>query len=229
MGAIVGLNSEEDLNEGIGSSKPSAQVHVNERADRERILKTQQAMSSVLETLSNQSRNPNAANSEAAERARRLISEAVVLESGSGVNPAWEAVKLGLGVEDAQNQKIQNAIVKIEQSQKEISLLLDLSKELKKYNGKELSETAKKILNELKQNGIDLLQDEKTRFTKDEVKNLESLIGPQIEQRKSGIHIGFTTKIQPLLQNIATIMEILKNILRNQERLIDKANRLPGH
>jgi uncharacterized protein YhaN len=140
---------------------------------------------------------------------------------------AWESVKAGLAKEELTNRQINEYIKEAEECQKTIDLLLDFSTELTmmKEDQKEMSEKMRDLMAELKVRGIDLGDD----FSKEKVSELKTLVNGKIDNMRSQLQILFTTKIQTLIQQIGTIMEIMKDIIRNNGRLVSAANRLPGH
>ncbi len=144
-------------------------------------------------------------------------------------NLAWEAVKAGLAKERLSNEQLNTHIKEAEKIQKDIDLLLDFSAELTahKDESKELSEKAKALLAQLKERGIDLWKGE--GLNKEKISELKSLTSGQVDKLRSNLQIIFTTKIQFLIQAIGAIMESLKDIIRNNNKLISTINRLPGH
>lgn len=146
-------------------------------------------------------------------------------------NLAWESIKLGLAKEKLVNDQLNGHIQAAEKHQKEIDLLLDFSAELtahKKGEG-EMSEKMKSLLAELKERGIDLWKSEEMTLNEERVSDLKSLTNAQVDKLRSNLQIIFTTKIQTLIQSIGAIIETLKDIIRNNTKLINAANRLPGH
>jgi hypothetical protein len=122
-------------------------------------------------------------------------------------------------------------IKKAEEHQKDIDLLLDFSSELTamKEDQKEMSEKLKTILGQLKERGIDLWKSEDQTLSKEKISELKSLSSAQVDKLRSNLQILFTTKIQVLVQAIGAILECVKDIIRNNSRLVSAANRLPGH
>lgn len=145
-------------------------------------------------------------------------------------NLAWEAIKAGLEKEKITNQKINEHIRDAQKIQKEIDLLLDLSAELTahKEGAKEPSVKMKALLEELKELGIELWKGEDKGLTPEKISEIKSLSSAQIDKLRSNLQIIFSTKIQVMIQTIGSIMETLKEIIRNNSRLISTANRLPG-
>ncbi len=146
-------------------------------------------------------------------------------------NLAWEALKAGLAKEKMTNDQLSRHIQAAEKSQKDIDLLLDFSAELTAYkdDAKQMSEKMKDLLAQLKERGIDLWKGEDKNLTKEKISELKSLSSSQVDKLRSNLQILFTTKIQVLIQSIGAIMDVLKDIIRNNTKLINAANRLPGH
>lgn len=163
-------------------------------------------------------------------RLEGLISDLAAAQTHSFPNLAWEAVKAGLAKEELTNRQLNDHIKQAEKHQKDIDLLLDFSAELTAYKeDTEMPESMKTKLNELKERGIDLWKSNETKLSKDKISQLKSLSSSQVDKSRSNLQIIFTTKIQSLVQSIGAIMETLKDIIRNNSKLISTANRLPGH
>jgi hypothetical protein len=139
---------------------------------------------------------------------------------------AWESVKAGLAQEKIINNKINGYVDEIEKHQKDIDTLLDLNAELTKMKEGNLSEKAKDLLNQLKERGIDLWKGE-DKLTKEKISELKTLSSQQVDKLRSKIQIIFSTKVQSSMQNINSIMEVLKNIISNNRKLIDRTLTLP--
>lgn len=145
-------------------------------------------------------------------------------------NLAWEAIKAGLAKEQMTNNQLNQHIKEAEQHQKDIDLLLDFSAELTGHKeDEEMTEKMKTLLKGLKDRGIDLWKGEESKLSKEKISELKSLASSQVDKLRSNLQIIFTTKIQVLIQSISAIMEILKDVIRNNNKLISAANRLPGH
>lgn len=146
-------------------------------------------------------------------------------------NVAWESVKAGLAKEKITNDQLNAHIKEAEKHQKDIDLLLDFSAELTahKEGSTEMSEQMKSVLAKLKERGIDLWKSDDKTISKEKLSELKSLSSAQVDKLRSSLQITFTTKIQVLIQSIGAIMETLKDIIRNNTKVISAANRLPGH
>lgn len=143
-------------------------------------------------------------------------------------NVAWEAVKLGLEKERFTNDQINMHVREAEKIQKDIDLLLDLQAEMTSLDddAPEMTEKMREILQKLKDSGIELWKEEGSSISKDKLSQLKSLTSSQVDKLRSNLQIIFTTKIQVLIQTIGAIMETLKDIVRNHNRLISRVNQL---
>ena len=161
------------------------------------------------------------------EKANSEIALQAVLEFP---NLAWEAIKAGLAKEEISNRQLNGYIQEAEKHQKDIDLLLNFSAELTghKEDIAEMSEKMKQLLSELKDRGIDLVKGADQTLNKEKIAELKSLASSRVDQLRSNVQILFTTKIQVQIQSIGAIMETLKDIIRNNTKLISTANRLPG-
>ena len=137
---------------------------------------------------------------------------------------AWESVKAGLAQEAKINAQLDRHIEEAQKLQKDIDLLLDFSAELTahKEGQKELSDKAKSLLAQLKERDIDLWKGEGTP-SKEKISELKSLSSAQVDKIKSNLQIIFTTKIQVLITSIGMIMDTLKDIIRQNSKLINAA------
>ena len=245
--SVVGLD-EEDRSFGVyqtGFAPDLSAVKLDERQDATTIRKVMDIATSDLMTP------PHAAGSSLVDRVatveeveaqnahleklhEELASYTETISEDRGLdfpNLAWESVKLGLAKEKVVNAQLIGHIKEAEQHQKDIDLLLDFSAELtahKKESG-EMSEKMKDLLAQLKERGIDLWKREDHNLNEERVSDLKSLTNSQVDKLRSNLQIAFTTKIQTLIQSIGAIMDTLKDIIRNNNKLINSANRLPGH
>jgi len=133
---------------------------------------------------------------------------------------AWESIKAGLAKEEQSNNVLNGYIIQAEGHQKVIDLLLEFNAELTALGDKnDMTPRMKALVKELKENGADLKIDENTKINKDKASELKSLNSSFIDQRRSKLQILFTTKIQVVIQNLGSIMEALKNIVKDNTRL----------
>jgi len=143
-------------------------------------------------------------------------------------NLAWEAVKLGLAKEQHTNRQLNELIKEAKELQKKIDLLLDFSAELtgQKDDTNELSEKAKTIMADLKKLGVELWKGEDQAINKEKLSELKALSGSHVDKLRSELQVKINTEIQPKMQDIASIMSMLQEIIRSHRKLIDKALQL---
>lgn len=138
-------------------------------------------------------------------------------------NLAWKCVEAGLNAEKISNDKLKGFIEEARHIQDKMDKLLDFSTELSALpeDAKEMSDKMKTILADLRQEGIDLWPAEKgTEISKDKIIELKSLASSRTDKLRSDLQILFTTKIQHEIQTIGSIVESLRDILRNNSRLL---------
>lgn len=138
-------------------------------------------------------------------------------------NLAWEAIKVGLAKEKRTNDELNAHIKDAERHQKDIDLLLDFSAEMTghKEDSTELSQKAKDLIEELKGRGIDLWRGEDKTINKEKISAMKELSGHQVDKSRSHLQNLVLTKIQPKIANIGAIMETLKDIIRNNTKLMN--------
>lgn len=240
---------------GICAIQDPSRVLLDDCADADLIRKTQRVaqanvtpdVPSPHDRLRPGKAAPVEATSEQLETLNRLATQAADLknqledveEKLTGPNPpapheagfpnvAFEALMAGLIKESTTNTQLQGHIAKVKETQKDIDLLLDLSAALTaSKNDQKMSEEVKRLLGELKSRGIDLWKGEV--LDKEKISELKSLTSAQVDKLRSNLQIVFTTKIQTLIQQIGAILESIKDIIRQNSRVISTANRLPGH
>jgi hypothetical protein len=137
-------------------------------------------------------------------------------------NLAWEAIKAGLLKEEITNRQLNAHIKEAEKHQKDIDLLLDFNLEMSghKEDATELSQRANELLDELKARGIDLWKGERA-YSKEKASTAKDNSGNQVDKARSKLQSIVLTGIQPKISNIGSIMETLKDILRNSTRLMN--------
>jgi len=144
-------------------------------------------------------------------------------------NLALEAVNVGLEKEKHTNAILNGHIAEAQKSQKDIDLLLDLSAELLQHKAAdgeniEMSDKLKDLLKQLQERGIDLWKSEETSLSKEKLSELKTLSSAQVDKLRSSIQLIFTTKIQTLIQAMGAILECVKDIIRNHNKLISGIN-----
>lgn len=181
------------------------------------------------ETSHSTAMNRAVAAGEPASRVEPLIAELENAKSELGninqfPNLPWEALKAGLATENRYNEKLQFHIAEAEKCQGKIKKLLSLSAALTAHKeGTEMNESTLALLAELKEAGIDLKKSEGKVLSKEELTELKSLTSANIEQLRTDLQGVFVTKIQVLTHQISTIIELLKDTIRNGRKVADAA------
>lgn len=105
-----------------------------------------------------------------------------------------------------------------------IDLLLGLSKELSSLNPEkpELTEKAKKFIEQLKELDIDLIDiNEEKEFTKENLADLRTQISTHSDVQRTKLQQIFS-KIQTEIQNLSSIIDTAKKFINEQERLMQR-------
>ncbi len=241
-GSMAEIELELENRVGPGFQPDSSTIHLNDREDRKLIRKTSAQTPAITPDVPSPSDPSLVGRAKPVSNTLRNIHEALETYKGeleeiaeNNTLPshfpflAWEAVKAGLAKEKITNDQIQGHIREAERMQKQIDLLLDLSAELTAYKeGKPIPEKMTQLLEQLKEeHDIDLWKG--GDFTKEKISELKSLTSSKVDALRSNLQILFTTKIQVLIQQVGSIMEILKDIIRQNSRLVNKTLTLPGH
>jgi hypothetical protein len=136
-------------------------------------------------------------------------------------NLAWESLKAGLAKEGVTKQILEGHIKTAQDHQKKIDLLLDLTTEfisLPSDKDATLSQKAQDLLKELKERGITIWEDDK--IPKDKLPEVKSLTSSMVDKHRTELQTLFTTKIQVIIQNDASIIEALKNIVKENSAFV---------
>ncbi len=179
--------------------------------------------SSELESPTSAPLSPTETKTEAVASA--IIDELEGLNPGpNGWDPAKEAVNKCAEIE-------KDTVGKIKAKEKEanaiidsIDLLLSLSKELSSLDAEkpELNDKIKEKIQNLKDKGIDLFDlDKNKELSKENLAGLKAGISSHIDMQRTKIQQIFT-KMQTLVQNLASINDTTKKILSEQADLIRK-------
>lgn len=236
----------------VSTSSDDSTIHVNQMdpVEASRITRTQSAAQRLTHLLNPFSLNrrsltgrvasgaPTPISTDDLEEQNRTLNASVSkltkiqTELKSKTTPfpniALEAVLAGMEKERITNDQLNQHIATAQKYQQDIDLLLDLSSELValKDDVNEMPEKVKNLLQRLKEErGIDLWKGEGP-FTKEKVSEIKSLTSAQVDKLRSNLQIVFTTKIQTLTQTISSILECIKDIIRNNSKLIGTANRI---
>ncbi len=157
------------------------------------------------------------------------------IENALSLNPAWEIIKLGLAKEAELSARIHKHIDEADQQHRNIALLLDLNTTLNAFNKAETDEEkiafredVKGKLAKLKEQGIDLWKNKEFNLTEESSAELKLESNPQIDQLRSNVQRIFTIHLKILGDQGGSIIEILKEMIRDVDRLVRKTNERPG-
>jgi len=135
----------------------------------------------------------------------------------SSPNLAWEAIQAALAYERLSNEKLDGHLKTAEGYQKTIDSLLSLNEELTLNSDQEthtLSERAKTILSDLEIPSKDTL-------SKEELLQLKSNVSGKMDQCRSKVQTLVTTDIHKELQNASSINDIMKEMIKQNSRLLE--------
>ena len=137
-------------------------------------------------------------------------------------NPGLEGVKAALLYE-------RNAIVQLNKTEEETSKhlkaiddLLDLSSALSALSDKDrhdVTDTMQTILNQLKENGIDLLKGDPEQMTKEQLIEVKSIIGSHVDKSRTKVQQIFT-KMQNIIQNMMSVNDSGKRFVSEFTQLL---------
>ena len=169
---------------------------------------TQNAALQVLKngnsSLSSSPLTPERVSSSAMEAAFAVLNAGAEYEK-------WSTVQLK-EMEDSSNAIIDT-----------IELLLDLSREASALDSEnpKPSEKFSSILKNLKERGIQLLNDDGKTLNKEQLSTLKATLGSHIEKAKTKVQQIFT-KMQTVVQNMTSVNDTIKKIINDFSDLIRK-------
>jgi hypothetical protein len=148
-------------------------------------------------------------------------------------NLAFEVVKLGMAFEKYQTENKLNRYQKEGHEHKAtIELLLKLSAKVQKLPTDSaphpVTPEMKEMIGKLKEKGIDIFPDLGEKFTKEQLVAAKSLIGSHIDQLRLKLQDLFTTKISTTIQFLNSMADVMKNVIRNHDRLMGTISRHSG-
>lgn len=151
------------------------------------------------------------------------------IETGIRKDPniALEAVKAGLAREKLGSDKLRRHSQEIKQHLKNIDSLLDLSAELTALGEKDshvISEKIEGMISQLRDNGIELWASGEKKITKDKLGEMKSLISSQIDKSRTALQTTITVEIQPEMNNLNSIMNIIQQMIQADNRFKKHAN-----
>lgn len=236
MPGRAGAVGEEDDSVGFGFApiaESMGRVHVRDLSPIEgsRIERTSAQTSKIsslnsFSTTSLQSRNVEPL-AEAAPEDAQLVEDLESIKTELEERQtfpflAWESVKLALAKEKFSTDKIQSHVQEVEKNQKCIKKLINLSAMLSAHKQGPLTDEIKAVLNELKEDGVNLHVDENRHFDKHQIDDLKLNIGSQNSRLQSEIQVIMSTKVQVLIQQMSAIIQAVKNIIESNSRLVRK-------
>jgi|GEM_PF-2431640 len=167
-----------------------------------------------------------------ANRVSNAALEAGILEEaapskGFSSNLAWETLKAGLAREKFGNAKLEKHSKDIKVLLKNIDDLLDLSAaftDLKEKESLEISDKMRKMITDLKENGIEVCADLENKVSTAQIEKIKSQISSKVDSLRTKLQTIITTEVQPELNNLRSIMDILKDMIETDRRLKKHAN-----
>lgn len=150
----------------------------------------------------------------------------------SANNVAWEALKAGLAREELGNAKLKQRSDVVKQHLNNIDDLLDLNAELTSLGDKdshELSDKTKGMISKLRGNGIEVWSSPEKKISKEKLVELKSHISSQVDKFRTSLQTIITTEIQPEINCLNSIMNIIQQMIQSDARMkkhaIDKSAR----
>ncbi len=158
------------------------------------------------------------------EQAALVLKNLMTDQSEPQRNPAYEILKVGILTEKNYHEKIQKGVQQANDLQNKMELLINLSGKLsvdpKETKGLSLPKDIRPLIDDLKKQGISLFNDGEEYVSLERLAEVKSQINSHVEQAKTKLQTLFTTQIQVNINEISSIMECLKTILKSWERLI---------
>jgi hypothetical protein len=143
----------------------------------------------------------------------------------SNLDPAGEMIKAGIAFEQKATEDLKRMEEKSNEFIESIDILLDLSRELSSLNAEnpKLTQTAKDLVQKLKDRGINLIHlEEGKEIDKEQLSALKTTIGSHIDKSRTQLQQIFT-KMQTIVQNMSSVNDSIKKMISEQSDLIRKA------
>lgn len=138
-------------------------------------------------------------------------------------NLALEILHVGLRVEKQKNQELQKHASEAAEIQKTIEKLIDLSGNFAVHmEGNEetvLSEEIQSMCQDLKEKGIEVLQGDNGKMSRDRMAEVKAHISSHTDRLKTDLQKKFTTEIQVKINELQSILDCLKTIEKYSSRL----------
>lgn len=187
----------------------SSKVHVNQLPsdEKEVILETSRVGRGALSSLEDPS-------DVSIDSLRGRVSE-----RGLDVYLALEAVKLGLLKDGQLTDQLNRQIDEAKEIQRKIDLLLKLQAKIPAEGGA-ISPEARDLLARCQEAEIDLPYAGAGELSKEEAARLKAQAESRVTGLRTDLQTKITTEIQPTINTQSTIMDILKEIVRQNSRLL---------
>ena len=182
------------------------------RQDRSLTPLEESTQNAALQALKDGNISPSSSplNPERVSSSSAMDAAFAVLNAGSEYEK-WSTIQLK-EMEDSSNSIIDT-----------IELLLDLSREASALDSEnpKPSEKFSSILKNLKEKGIQLLNDDGKTLNKEQLSTLKSSLGSHIEKAKTKVQQVFS-KMQTVVQNMTSVNDTIKKIINDFSDLIRK-------
>ncbi len=138
-------------------------------------------------------------------------------------NLAYEVLNIGLQAERRYNDQLQKHAGEAKGIQGTIENLIDLSGKFAVHmdgdNEKALSDDIHAMCQELKENGIEILQGDEGKMSRDRMAEVKAHISSHTDRLKTDLQKKFTTEIQVKINELHSILDCLKTIEKYASRL----------
>ena len=138
-------------------------------------------------------------------------------------NVAYDMLKLGLQMEKSHTKSLHHEADKVADIQKTMEQLINLSGEFavhaKGDDEKVLSDEILSMCQHLQEKGIEILQGNEGKISRERMAELKAHISARIDHLKTEVQGIVTTKMQPMINQLHSILECLKTIEKYANRL----------
>ncbi|MBF8262757.1 MAG: hypothetical protein HW387_422 [Parachlamydiales bacterium] len=172
-----------------------------------------------LETLTNvpDVREPNSTDTQVASP---LDIKTNSVAKDTFPNLAWEILQLGLKREHDYHVQLNRHAEEGSNIQGQMRQLIDLNGKLTVGDKEvELSDEIISIAHDLEKYGINLLQKSEKKISPDRMNEIKAQIGSHSDRLKTELQNIFSTKIQVTINDMNSIMESLRMIIKHDDRL----------
>ncbi|HSX37874.1 MAG TPA: hypothetical protein VLE95_03490 [Chlamydiales bacterium] len=234
MPEITGVNSEEDALIRFIAEDPQTRIRNLEPSDSlVRINAIAPGMIAEAETPSRPCRID--AGRISSRSIHAMATEGSTTEDAEMATPkrsidcAYAVMSTAMAFEACGSAKLRDLSTQVKEHLKNIDRLIELNSELTTLPEKDVYELTdqsklKDLLDELKACNIQIWQGES--IPKAKLAELKAQIGTQIEKLRTSQQIIVSTEIQPVVQNLQAIMNIIQQIIQLDTRLKRKTTEL---